>query len=111
MKYFVNDGQRESTCYHEFYKGKWDGHTFWKADSILLHDNFLCESKGFVEAIMEVIPTYTSYENIEISFGEWKEIGKIISQKDTVSQEVYKEADDWLKDVFETHECFTILGI
>ena len=39
MKYFVKNSERESTCYHEFYKGKWDEKTFWKEDSLLLHDD------------------------------------------------------------------------
>lgn len=33
MKYFVTDRERDGTCYHEFYKGRWDGKTFWKEDS------------------------------------------------------------------------------
>nr|WP_288625771.1 hypothetical protein [uncultured Roseburia sp.] len=28
MKYFVTDRERDGTCYHEFYKGRWDGKTF-----------------------------------------------------------------------------------
>ena len=39
MKYFVYNNQRDGTCYHEFYKGKWDGKTFWKDDSICIDDN------------------------------------------------------------------------
>jgi hypothetical protein len=29
MKYFVTNKERQGTCYHEFYKGKWDEKTFW----------------------------------------------------------------------------------
>ena len=111
MKYFVYDNQRDGTCYHEFYKGKWDGHTFWKADSISLDDNILFENKGFVDAIIEVIPNYDPFGETEISFLEWQEIGRVILDKDAVSQDLYKEADNWLKSVFKTHNCFTILGI
>lgn len=109
MKYFVYDDQRKGTCYHEFYKGKWDEHTFWKADSISLHDDLL--PGEFVEAITEVIPTYDPYGITEVSAVEWTEIGKVILTKDQKSQDVYKEADSWLEGVFQTHACFTILGI
>ena len=109
MKYFVLDDQRKGTCYHEFYKGKWDEHTFWNADSISLHDDFMFD--GFVDAIVEVVPTYDPFGETEISIEEWNEIGKIILTKDQESQEVYNEANRWLKDVFKTYTCFTVLGI
>lgn len=38
MKYFILDEKKEHTAYHEFQKGKWDGETFWKPDSLLLSD-------------------------------------------------------------------------
>ena len=48
MKYFVTDRERDGTCYHEFYKGRWDGKTFWKEDSISLHDNIMFQAKEFI---------------------------------------------------------------
>lgn len=107
MKYF--DYQRNGSCYHEFYKGKWDGHTFWKSDSIFIDDDYLFD--GFIDAIIEIIPTYDPFGETEISVEQWNEIGKIILTKDQKSQEVYSEANRWLKKVFKTHDCFTILGI
>ena len=41
MKYFIKYDPSICGCYHEFYKGKWDEHTFWKNDSIFLHDNIM----------------------------------------------------------------------
>ena len=66
---------------------------------------------GFVEAIVEVIPAYDPFGETEISIEEWNEIGKIVLTKDQKSQEVFNEANEWLKDVFKTYACFTILGI
>jgi len=109
MKYFVYDNERDGTCYHEFYKGTWDGQTFWKADSISLHDDFLFND--FAEAIAEVVPTYDPFNETEISIEEWKEIGKVILTKNVRAQEIYNEANEWLKDVFKLYNCFTILGI
>ena len=109
MKYFVCNSQRDGTCYHEFYKGKWDGHTFWKADSISLEDDYLFN--GFVDAIASVVPNYDPFGETEISIEEWNEIGKIILTKDNESQEIFNEADRWLQKVFEDYTCFTILGI
>lgn len=111
LKYFVCDADRKGTCYHEFYKGKWDGETFWKEDSISIHDDVLYENAGFEEAIYEVIPSYYPFGETEVSFDEWKKIGEIILQKDKRVQELYNEVDEWLKSVFEVYGCFTILGI
>ncbi|MBQ6795623.1 MAG: hypothetical protein IJO83_05705 [Clostridia bacterium] len=111
MKYFVFDKERESTCYHEFYKGKWDGKTFWKSDSISLHDNILYEHQGFTDAIMEIVPNYDPYGETEISIEQWRAIGKVVKQKYCSSVALYQEADNWLKSVFEEYGCFTILGI
>jgi hypothetical protein len=110
MKYFVYDHQRDGSCYHEFYKGKWDGKTFWKADSISLDDDFLF--KGFIDAIVEVVPSYDPFGVTEISIDEWKKIGEVILTKDIESQVVYYEANVWLnRQVFTRYNCFTILGI
>ena len=109
MKYFVCSNQIKGSCYHEFYKGKWAGHTFWKEDSISLEDDFFYD--GFIDAIKEIVPAYSPFGETEISIKEWTEIGKIILTKDSLSQEVYNEANEWLKGVFTQYECFTILGL
>ena len=111
MKYFVFDKDREGTCYHEFYKGKWDEKTFWKSDSLCLYDDILYDNIGFVEAIREVLPNYDPYGVTEISAKQWKEIGSFIINKDISSIALYQEADGWLKKVFQEYDCFTILGI
>lgn len=38
MKYFAPDSERVNTVYHEFQKGRFDGHTFQKKDSIFLSE-------------------------------------------------------------------------
>ena len=51
------------------------------------------ENKGFVDAIVEVIPTYDPFGETEISLEEWEKIG--LNIKDEISQEIYCEADIW----------------
>ena len=112
MKYFVYDNQRKGTCYHEFYKGQWDGKTFWKSDSLFLHDDFLFHLNDLVDAIIEIAPCYDPYGETEITIEQWNKIGEIVKGKNKESQEAYREADLWLKgEVFPKYECFTILGI
>lgn len=111
MKYFVRNSERCGTCYHEFYKGKWNGKTFWKDDSLLLHDDVMFKNQGFVDAVIEVIPTYDPFGETEISLETWENIGQVIKKKDESSKELYQEADVWLSDVFKEYDCITILGI
>ena len=112
MKYFVTGQERAGTCYHEFMKGKWDGVSFWKEDSICLHDDILYESGGFEKAIAAAAPSYNPWGATEISRRQWEEIGKLVAAGDDEKcRELYREADDWAQDVFPAFECFTILGI
>ena len=112
MKYFVTDEQREGTWYHEFYKGKWDEETFWKKDSLSLHDDVLIRIDEFEKAIVRVIPSYDPLGETEVYPVQWEEIGRIIRLKDNKEAiELYLEADAWAQDVFSSFECFTILGI
>lgn len=109
MKYFVYDYERKSTNYHEFYKGKWDEKTFWHPDSISIDDNILYENPDFVDAIISVIPTYDPFGETEINHKQWIDIGKKVT--DTQSKELYEEASEWLKTIWDKYPCFTILGL
>lgn len=112
MKYFVNNDQRSGTCYHEFYKGKWDESTFWASDSILLHDDILYEAAEFAEAIAEIIPVYDPYGETEIYPEQWKMIGeRVCKSGNQMAVELYFEANEWVQDVFPSYGCFTIIGI
>ena len=109
MKYFVYKPQINRSCCYEFYKGKWDGRTFWKEDSIYIDDDVWAD--GFVDAVIEVVPTYDPFGETEISIFEWEKIGEGIREKDIKSQVQYAEADAWAKKAFEACDCFTILGL
>ncbi len=111
MKYFVENSGRKGTCYHEFYKGKWDGATFRKDDSVFLHDDTLDQCGGLVEALMLIIPSYDRYGPTEVFAVDWEKIGKAIRHSDKSSAELYEEASEWAAEIFKTEECFTILGI
>ena len=111
MKYFIYDYQRNGTCYFEFYKGKWDKKTFWNKDSILIDGDILLNCKDFIDSILEIIPTFDPFGATEISYANWKKIGKIILRKGTQSQEIFHEANELLKNAFTIYNCITILGV
>lgn len=110
MNYFCTVSNHVGTCYHEFYKGKWDHKTFWKSDSILLHDDTL-EELGLYKAFAAVLPDYDPYGETQVNQSQWESILDYASQLDTEAKTALTEAAAWVKDVFENEEVFTILGI
>ena len=110
-KYFITDKERKGTCYHEFYRGKWDGSTFFREDSLLLHDDELSCHRDFRRALKTVIPDYDPYGETVVTKEQWQRIGEILCSKGKDSQDLYKEAYEWVREAFENCGCFTILGI
>ena len=110
MKYFCSVSNRVGTCYHEFYKGKWDGKTFWKSDSILLHDDTLIELEIY-KAFAAVIPDYDPYGETEVNQSQWKAILDYASQLDTEAIIALTEATPWVNEALQDEKVFTILGI
>lgn len=111
MKYFVFNGERKGIEYYEFYQGKWDGKTFRKEDSLFLHDDILMDNMEVIDAFFDTIPSFDPFGATEITYEQWREIGKNISQKSKKSKEIYDEANKVLESVFESKKCITVLGI
>ena len=110
MKYFIVNTERRGSYYHEFFKGKWDGKTFWKNDSIYLNDNILSQLE-IGSIILSVIPEYDPYGVTKVSEREWK---AILNEAERIGGDAYTailEANEWVIDNFNTHTVFTILGI
>lgn len=111
MKHFITPPQRQGTCYHEFWRGKWDGKSFWAADSILLHDDVMDECPDFPKALLAVIPGYAPFGVTEVTRPQWEAVGRLADAAGGTKKELYDEADAWAREVFRTLDCFTILGI
>lgn len=109
MKYFCSVNERVGTCYHEFYRGKWDGKTFWKSDSILLHDDTLTELKIY-EAFAAAIPDYAPYGVTEVNKAQWDAVLEYPSLSPE-AKAALAEAEPWVKETFKSEKVFTILGI
>ena len=82
MEYFCSVGDRVGSCYHEFYVGKWDNKTFWKSDSILLHDDTLNDLEIY-RAFAAVIPDYDPYGATQVNQSQWEAIVDNASQLNT----------------------------
>lgn len=110
FKYFITEQKRNGTCYHEFYKGKWDKKTFWKEDSLLLHDDILQRS-GLVKIFVKVICNYNCCGPTEIDQKQWNEIRKSACTIGGAVEQVISEIEPWVEENFKEHAVFTVLGI
>ena len=109
-KYFVFNQERKNTVYHEFQKGKWDGHTFWKYDSICLSDDLLVEFR-IDELFADVIKDYNTYSEFEIDEKIWSEIKLRAEQIGGEILECILEADEWVVNTFLEYDVFTLIGV
>lgn len=109
MDKFIPAAKRQGSCYHEFYRGKWDGVSFWKEDSILLHDDLL--SIKFAELLRAAIPGYDPLGVTEVNRADWQAAGKLALAADPETAALFAEADRWAMETFSMHDRFTILGI
>lgn len=110
LKYFCTDENRIGTCYHEFQKGKWDEHTFWKKDSLLLSDDVLVELK-LGSLLRKGIREYDPYGPVEVNKEQWLMLLELANQAGGAQMEALQEANEWVQECFATEEVFTILGI
>lgn len=110
MKYFVTKKDVNSSCYYEFFKGKWDEKTFWSEDSIYIDDDIVfCNNIDTL--ITSVVPSYDPFGITEISRGQWS---VIVDKAKDIGGEVngvILEADKWAVKVFAEYDIFTILGL
>lgn len=110
LKYFCTEEKREGTCYHEFQKGKWDEHTFWKEDSLLISDDMLAELK-LAGLFRNAIPGYDPYGPAEVNKEQWSMLLELAKENGGAFLEVLQEADVWVQECLAEHDVFTILGI
>ncbi len=109
-KYFCTETERQGTCYHEFQKGKWDEHTFWKEDSLLIHGDMHLELKLY-GLFKQALPKYDAYGDVEVNKEQWQAIYAMAQEIGGETSDAIKEADVWVQKCFETEEVFYMLGI
>ncbi|MDO4491501.1 MAG: hypothetical protein Q4B85_10580 [Lachnospiraceae bacterium] len=56
-------------------------------------------AEGFEIALAECIPEYSPFGETVVRPEEWKRIGCMIPESDTLSREVFDEANQWAEEV------------
>lgn len=115
MKYFLSETERKaskSTCYHEFFKGKWDENTvlFWSKDSVNLHDDLMI-ALGLDQLILSIVESYNPFGATEINAKQWESIYTEAEKVGGSLFEAIREIAWWVEDNFTQNSVFTILGI
>ncbi|MBQ5815859.1 MAG: hypothetical protein IIW33_00195 [Oscillospiraceae bacterium] len=108
-KYFASIKKLKGTCYHEFYKGKWDEKTHWKEDSIYLHDDYM--HRDFVKLLVKNVPNYEYFGPTTVTKVQWDNIKAKATKKGGKAEALVSEVESWISDTFSKHDEFTILGI
>lgn len=110
MKYFISNGERHGTVYHEFVQGEWDEEAmvFWSDDSLYLHDNVMFEfHKLFKAANVE----FDHFGETVITLDDWNALVRCAGELGGEILELIEELKPWAEDNYSKHEIFTILGI
>ncbi len=110
MEYFCTEKERKGTCYHEFYKGEWDGRSFWREDSLLLHDD-VCTGLKLHKLFTAAVPEYESYGNTAVTREAWEKVCLLARETGAEVLDAIMEADEWVQQNFETEDVFYILGL
>ncbi len=113
MRFCVLNSERQDTCYHELYKGKWDSEKmeFWRDDSLYIHDDIFVQYPKLIRAIKKAVPSYDAYNETAITAHDWDEIGKLLAECDQDTKAFYAEINEWAGQVLEEYGVFTMLGL
>lgn len=106
MKYFCRKNELCGTDCHEFFSGSWDG-TFWNDNSVYIYDEDF-RLTGLKRIIARVVDGYSPYEAVRIYPEDWE---KICAEARHTACDALDEISKWVKNAFEEHGMFTILGI
>ncbi len=116
MKYFLTYAEikqlKNTSCYHEFYRGKWNFENceFWNQDSLYIDDDAMYNLELDL-LIMGVTEDYAPFGETPINREQWNEI---CEKTEEIGGELLKaicEITPWMQETFKEHKFVTILGI
>lgn len=109
-KYFSNYYElNDENNYYEFQKGKWDGKTMWKKDSLYVRAEIM-DSLLLNDLIDATVLDYDMYYYNVLEEYQWNAV-KIMARRseDKVLIEAVNEIQPWIDSNFKTNDCFSIL--
>lgn len=110
MKYCCTNNERQGSCYFELQKGRQLKWIFWKDDSLYLHADIVDELQ-VGQLLQQAIPHFAYYGPTIVTWENWQEVKRISAERDSKTQDVMNEIDEWVKECFFLEDCFSIFGI
>ncbi|AZK47552.1 hypothetical protein [Paenibacillus lentus] len=83
----------------------------WKNDSIYLTEETLAETK-LVDFLYLTFKDFNYYGPTEVTEEDWNQLKRNINTSNSeITKQIVNEIDEWTKECFKIHTCFTICGI
>lgn len=108
FKYFKTKIQ--GGCYFEFQRGKWDGRSHWKTDSLFLYADIFDSLKLFY-IFSEALEAFNYYGPNEITRQIWHKLMQNANQAGGETADLISEAAPWVEENFAQNEVFYVLGV
>ncbi|MMZ65845.1 hypothetical protein FRY98_12750 [Paenibacillus faecis] len=94
----------------EFMQGRLSG-THWLEDSIYLTEETIAETQ-LVDYLTLTLRDFNYYGPTEVTQEEWNQIMQNVNASNSeIAKQLVNEIDEWAKNCFKSHSCFTICGI
>lgn len=97
-------------CWLEFQKEDFSQNLFWLDSSRYLHDD-VAQELGLPQVFFEVLPHYDHYGPTTITEEQWTAVLNAGAKLKPQGRAALDEIDQWARECFQTHDCFTILEI
>ena len=110
MVYFMEESERQTTCYFEFQRGNWRKEKkHWKEDSIVIDEMVFLDV--LCDLFEEVVPKFDCYWVTIVSENQWDSVKKKAMEIGGETLVAVDEADIWVRENFKEHDCFSIIGL
>ena len=116
MKYWIThkdlDFETYSTNYLQVAWGKPDECKYWDKDSLFIEGGLFDSLDGMMVLIRSgALPNFDFYYDTVVYKEDWERMKHILTEMGGEYTIFISELTTWVGNGFETHECFTILGV
>jgi len=94
----------------EWMKGRYDS-VHWKEDSVYVTEETFAEA-GLEKWFIQVLGFFHYFGPTEVTEAEWTAVKALVNENGSEpARRLTGELDEWVKECFKSHACFTICGI
>lgn len=98
-------------CYIEFAKGKWDGRTHWRDDTLFLDDDLFNALGLYRDVFSKVFEAFNCWGPNRVTRDDWERLQVLAEECGGAVKDMFAELTPWVEDNFSEFEEFWILGV